>query len=190
MRIFYYLSISTSLIFCHTVNAQPYTTEANGDAVINPGGVYCVVGGMLRVEKGREGQAADIVVDPGRGCSYTHTGKILLNGATRVGGAFEVAGNVHALNKVYAKRVEILDPVPRADYVFANDYPLLPINAVESFIKENRHLPNIPSAAQVKDKGYDIGEMDNLLLEKVEELTLYIIQQEKRIKELESKLND
>ena len=73
------------------------------------------------------------------------------------------------------------------DFVFAKDYKLLPLAEVEQFIAENQHLPNVPSAAEVEANGIDLGEMNAILLQKVEELTLYIIQMEKRLSELEGK---
>jgi hypothetical protein len=72
------------------------------------------------------------------------------------------------------------------DYVFGKDYNLLPLNEVEQFITENQHLPNVPSAAEVEANGINIGEMNAILLQKVEEMTLYIIQMEKRLYELEN----
>lgn len=71
-----------------------------------------------------------------------------------------------------------------ADYVFENDYRLMPLSEVESFIKENKHLPEIPSKAEVAEYGHKLGEMDVLLLKKVEELTLYIIELKKEISSL------
>lgn len=59
---------------------------------------------------------------------------------------------------------------------------------IEKYTKENNHLPNIPSAKEIQEKGFQIGEMTNLLLQKIEELTLYIIEQQKRIEALETKL--
>jgi len=58
---------------------------------------------------------------------------------------------------------------------------------VEQFIAENQHLPRVPSAAEVEANGMNLGEMNIILLEKVEELTLYIIQLEKRLSEVEKK---
>ena len=75
-----------------------------------------------------------------------------------------------------------------ADYVFADNYQLKSISEVETFIKENKHMPNVPSAAQVEEEGISLGEMAKIQQEKIEELMLYIIQQEKRIKALEVKL--
>jgi hypothetical protein len=73
------------------------------------------------------------------------------------------------------------------DYVFNDDYDLMPLDELAVFIKQNRHLPNIPSEADVvKEGSFELGEMNKMLLEKVEELTLYILQQEERIKALEA----
>jgi hypothetical protein len=64
----------------------------------------------------------------------------------------------------------------------------LTLEEIEKYIKDNKHLPEVPSALEFKQNGYSVGEMDDLLLRKIEELTLYIIAQQKRIKELELKL--
>lgn len=76
-----------------------------------------------------------------------------------------------------------------ADYVFDNNYKLKPLSEVEAFVKANHHLPNIPSAKEISERGNNMGDTDRLLLEKIEELTLYIIAQDKRIKELEEGSN-
>jgi hypothetical protein len=68
-----------------------------------------------------------------------------------------------------------------ADYVFETDYDLPSLTSVEQFITTNKHLPNVPSAAEVKENGIDVAEMDEILLRKVEELTLYTIEQQKLI---------
>jgi predicted ribosome quality control (RQC) complex YloA/Tae2 family protein len=70
------------------------------------------------------------------------------------------------------------------DYVFNADYQLLNLNEVENYIKENKHLPDIPSAAEVQKNGYTLHEMNVKLLQKVEELTLYAIEQNKEIERL------
>lgn len=77
-----------------------------------------------------------------------------------------------------------------ADYVFENDYDLKPLSEVEAFIAKNKHLPNVPSAAEVKENGINIAVMAKIQQEKIEELTLYIIAQNKRIEALESKINN
>jgi hypothetical protein len=72
-----------------------------------------------------------------------------------------------------------------ADYVFDSSYQLTPLHAVEKFIQQNKHLPEVPSAAAIKKDGIDLGDNQAVLLKKIEELTLYIIEQDKRIKKLE-----
>lgn len=71
------------------------------------------------------------------------------------------------------------------DYVFSNDYSLMSLDELRMFLQKNKHLPNIPSAKEVQANGIDLGEMDAQLLRKIEELTLYILQLEKRIADLE-----
>ncbi len=101
---------------------------------------------------------------------------------TNAPGTFKLAVE----GKIGAREV-VVTTAAWADYVFDPSYSLRPLSEVESFIKVNKHLPEIPSAEEIKTNGHKLGEMDVLLLKKVEELTLYIIEQEKRIKELESK---
>lgn len=76
-----------------------------------------------------------------------------------------------------------------ADYVFQKNYYLRPLEIVEQFIANNKHLPGVPSAKSIKEDGLTVGEMMKIQMEKIEELTLYIIEQDKRIKKLESQLN-
>lgn len=85
--------------------------------------------------------------------------------------------------KITCKEVEVtLDGW--SDYVFEDRYVLRPLSEVEAFIKENKHLPGIPSEKEVVENGLQVGEMNKKLMEKVEELTLYVIQLQKQIDEL------
>ena len=68
--------------------------------------------------------------------------------------------------------------------MFEQDYNLLPLSEVEQYIKQNNRLPNVPSAAEVEEEGVNLGEMNAVLLQKVEELTLYIIDLQKQMDEL------
>ena len=93
--------------------------------------------------------------------------------------------------KVYGKiiseevRVQLKGAWP--DYVFDNNYEKLSLNELEKFVKENKHLPNIPSAKEVEKEGHHLGEIQMKMLEKIEELSLYIIELNKKIKVLEDK---
>jgi hypothetical protein len=75
-----------------------------------------------------------------------------------------------------------------SDYVFSNNYKLKTLNEVERYIKDNKHLPDVPSSAEVQKDGIDLAEMDATLLKKVEELTLYILQQQQQIDELKKEV--
>ncbi len=75
------------------------------------------------------------------------------------------------------------------DYVFNKSYSLLSLNELEQYLDKNKHLPNIPSAKNVnKDNGVLVGDMQVKLLQKVEELTLYIIEMNKKTDELQVKM--
>lgn len=93
---------------------------------------------------------------------------------------FKVFGD----GKVYAREVNVqLGTFP--DYVFYKNYKLNKLSEVDDFIRKNHHLPNIPSAEDVKQNGIGIGELQLKLLEKVEEITLYLLEQDKKLKQLE-----
>ena len=79
-------------------------------------------------------------------------------------------------------RVELSQNWP--DFVFTKNYDLPTLEEVEKHILDKGHLENIPSAAEVELNGIRLGEMNSKLLQKIEELTLYVIQQQKEIKEL------
>lgn len=84
--------------------------------------------------------------------------------------SYELAIN----GEVKAKEINV--KTDWSDFVFEKDYYLRSLNEVEDFINKNGHLPDIPSAAEVEQNGVNIGEMDSKLLQKIEELTLYILQ--------------
>ncbi len=77
-----------------------------------------------------------------------------------------------------------------SDYVFANSYKLKSLHELEIFISDNQHLPDVPSAKEVVENGLDLAKMDAKLLQKIEELTLYVIQQQKEIEQLKEVLTN
>ena len=83
--------------------------------------------------------------------------------------------------KIRSREVEV-NALQWADFVFEKDYELLSLSSVEAYVKKNKHLPNVPSEKEVKERGINLGEMDAILLRKIEELTLYVIELEKQIK--------
>jgi len=76
-----------------------------------------------------------------------------------------------------------------ADYVFQPNYAMLPLESLEEYVKCNQHLPGVPSAQEVVDNGLDVAKMDAKLLEKIEEMSLYLIQLKKENMELKSRMD-
>lgn len=87
--------------------------------------------------------------------------------------------------KVLCEEMEVQLSGDWPDYVFADDYALLPLSELEQSVEQNGHLPGIPSAADVAKNGVNVGKMQAQLLEKVEELTLYMIQMNKQMDRVE-----
>ncbi|MBN8691611.1 MAG: hypothetical protein J0L69_00370 [Bacteroidetes bacterium] len=99
--------------------------------------------------------------------------------------------NVHANNtlmqiggKLVCQELVVLDPVKWADYVFEKDYKLPTLEEAETFYLKNKHLIDVPSAKDVKLNGINSAEMDAILLQKIEELTLYTVELNKQVQEL------
>lgn len=90
-------------------------------------------------------------------------------------------GTVAVGGTLTAQKVEVKN-MDLPDYVFADDYELRSLEEVESFINENSHLPEVPSAAEVAENGMDLTEMNNAMLKKIEELTLYLLEENKQNK--------
>lgn len=93
-----------------------------------------------------------------------------------------VKGNIHV------EEVKVDLSVPGPDYVFKEDYDLKSLAEVKNYIEENGHLPNIPSAKEMEKNGIHLGEMNMKLLEKIEELTLYILEQQNEINQVKKEL--
>ena len=94
---------------------------------------------------------------------------------------------------VHAEEVKVDLSVPGPDYVFEEDYPLASLDEIKAYISENKHLPEVPSAKEMESNGIKLGEMNMLLLKKIEELTLLLIQEreenKKEIHHLKQEIN-
>ena len=113
--------------------------------------------------------------------SATITNSLTAN-ALNISGAI-AAQSANINGKIKAKEVEVT-LVGWPDFVFDNNYNLLSLSEVEQYIKQNNRLPNIPSAKEVTENGIELGEMQSKLLQKIEEMTLYIIDLKKQMDEL------
>jgi hypothetical protein len=129
----------------------------------------------------------------------------LANGATNNWAGYFSSGNVYIANelrigltggatgydvavdgKIICEELKVQDSGSWPDYVFADEYELKTLEEVEAHIEANSHLPGVPDAATVEEDGIMIGEMQKVMMEKIEELTLYMIDANKRIKALEA----
>jgi hypothetical protein len=100
-------------------------------------------------------------------------------GTTTPDSKLTVKGTIHT------EEVRVDLSVPAPDYVFREGYELLSLEETQKYINEHGHLPNIPSAKEMEAEGVELGIMNMKLLEKIEELTLYLLDQENKIKNLE-----
>lgn len=109
------------------------------------------------------------------------------NGKVTIGNPSNMNGNykLYVETGIITEKLKVATVSNWADYVFDKKYNLLSLREVEKYIKTNKHLPNVPSAEEVAKEGIDMAKMDAKLLEKIEELTLYVIQLNKKIELLE-----
>ncbi|MBO7626198.1 MAG: hypothetical protein J6S93_01430 [Paludibacteraceae bacterium] len=133
---------------------------------------YIFLNGNVGV--GVESPAAKLHVD----------GKILCSGEIEVA---DLNSNSIKVNSLNAKDIQ-MDMHGAADYVFEDNYDLKSLSEVESYVNEHKHLPGMPSAAEMDANGVSVSKMSNLLLEKVEELTLHMIKLEKENAALKAKV--
>ena len=93
-------------------------------------------------------------------------------------------GDVRIDGRIFAKEIQVKTNV-WADFVFDEDYDLMPLSDVEQHIKTHKHLPAVPSEQEVLENGVSLGQMQSTLLQKIEELTLHLIAQDKRLTALQ-----
>ena len=91
--------------------------------------------------------------------------------------------------KIIAEELRIQNSANWPDYVFQNNYNLMPLEELKESIEANKHLPNIPSASEVENDGILVGDMQKKMMEKIEELTLYILDLNEANKKLQEEMN-
>lgn len=128
---------------------------------------------------------------PGRVGMFTNTPQTSfhVNGNMILGGSSRMPAAGYRLNvegKIICEEVRVQLASAWPDYVFDPEYPLLPVSQLEQKVKMQKHLPGVPSAAEIEAlKGFDMGETQRILLEKIEELYLYMFQMNNRMETLE-----
>lgn len=123
--------------------------------------------------------------------TYSPKAKFHVNGSMLIGGTSANIKPGYSLNvdgKIVAEEILVQLSTSWPDYVFNKDYKLMPLKELEKSIRKNKHLPNIPTAKEVEKEGITLGEMNKKLMEKVEELTLYIIELDKKNNALAEKV--
>ena len=121
--------------------------------------------------------------------------RAFFNMDVHVKGNFQVEDNTgHQLlylkqadQTLYARGIKV-QTTNFPDFVFDNSYKLMGIKELESYINQNHHLPELPTACEAETDGVNVGDMQNKLLQKIEELTLYMVQQQKEIEELKAQV--
>ncbi|GAA4778317.1 hypothetical protein GCM10023231_01080 [Olivibacter ginsenosidimutans] len=103
-------------------------------------------------------------------------------GTTNPSAKLAVNGNI------LAKEIKVKTDITVPDYVFEKDYQLPSLTEVEAYVKEHKHLPEIPSAREIGEEGLDVAKMNLLLLKKVEELTLQLIEKSNKLTDMECRL--
>lgn len=122
----------------------------------------------------------------GLGSNYA---KMVINGDGNVGiGTVSPVDRLEVNGAIRAREIKVA-VTGWADYVFEEGYKVRSLESLEMFIKENKRLPEIPGEAEVKAEGIALGEMNVKLLKKIEELTLYLIEQDKKFQTLNSNLS-
>jgi hypothetical protein len=116
------------------------------------------------------------------------TGQVLLGKKNPTNYVFKGTRTLNVIHGIIADSIWVGFVNTWADYVFEKDYKMLSLKELENYIYTNKHLPNIPPAKEVAADGIELGTMNAKLLEKIEELTLYILQQEKNYQLLKAEV--
>lgn len=163
-----------------------------GNPDVQAGGVVGGTGSFLRIGQLKESGNVSSVIDAFQngGDSYSNLLLQSTNGSVAIGTVDVPTGYKLAVaGDVIAERIVVKLQSAWPDYVFNTGYPLKPLVDVESYLKEHKHLPDVPSEQEVKEKGVDVTQMNAVLLKKIEELTLYMIDLKKQNDELQKRVN-
>jgi hypothetical protein len=117
------------------------------------------------------------------------SGQVLLGKPNATGYVFKGTRILNVLGGILADSIRLALSSDWADKVFDKDYKLKPLQELEQYISANKHLPGIPSASEVEANGVNVGDLETKLLEKIEELHLYILQQQKQIDKLKREVD-
>lgn len=161
-------------------NVSPYTKPWLSFGLSNSGeGI-----GSERAAGSSNQYGLDFFTGYGARMCITNAGNVIIGARTQINTTYklEVNGTIRSM--------KVVVNTTGADFVFDSTYKLSPLHDVESFIKKNHHLPGIDSAGLMQKNGLDIGDNQTLLLQKVEELTLYLLEIKKENEDLKKRLGE
>lgn len=163
--------------FRGNVNINDGVTNFNGSDLVIKNGDISVLGGKTSLNN------TELIVQGGAVSLFD--GKMNLENTDLI----VKAADIMAHQNVFAKEVHVKLP-PFPDYVFGENYYLRPLSEVKSFIETHQHLPGYPSAEEIKKEGIGVGELQVKQMETIEELMLYVIELEEKVKKLEEKIQN
>ena len=176
--------VSSELKISNLANATPQAL------IIYPDGlVHATSYSTLADNMGNHTATQNINLDGNKivGSSASTNGLFVgTNGNVRIGDGSGNPSKALEVNGIVRSKEVLVEITGWSDFVFEKDYKLMSLAEVEQFVKQHGHLPDVPSANEVEENGIGLGEMNALLLQKIEEMTLHLIEMEKRIQELES----
>lgn len=164
-------------------NGTLYTAKnhptMSGAAIAIPGNGHEFQGSVLFYTKPPSPATEGQIYTKGPSMMITAAGDLAIGTNSTFGYKLAVAGST------ITESLRVKKVINWPDYVFHDNYRLPALHSVAEFIRINKHLPEIPPAAEIATKGMDVAEINKQLLKKVEELTLYLIEQDKQIKALQ-----
>ena len=183
-------------------NAIDFYVWQPGDQVSGDGSLNVMTLNGDKVGIGTNSPNAKLHIVDG-GFRHGGTGEINIDAPGIIGGRFKILDNgnvgigtanpnqkLTVNGTIYGKEVKVDLSVPGPDYVFEKDYNLPSLEEIKKYIDANKHLPEVPSVKEMETNGVNLGNMDMLLLKKIEELTLYVIELKKENEEIKKQLKN
>lgn len=164
------------------ISYNNYFTSGIGGRRVEDGGVVEMAftpAGELMIHTAAAGPANSVITDDALGLYISPTANVGIGTNSPGSSKLAVEG------KISAREIRVTLDTPFPDYVFGSEYKLKNLDSLKTYIDLNKHLPGVPSAKEVEiNGGVELGKMHNKMLEKIEELTLYVIELNNQIKDL------
>jgi len=161
--------------------SNPYVGTLAFNRESATGEIFDPAGKAFQINNGGGDQNLHIQVYNGDGTLVTNNSLVISGANGNVGiGTASLSEKFSVEGKIRAREIKV-ESALWPDYVFEEHYPIISLKNLDLYIKENKHLPGMPSAKEVETNGIELGEMNKKLLEKIEELTLHLIEKDKKM---------